>query len=171
VYYVNEEEPQGHNAKSFEQLYSEVNDSIDAHGFAVIMLHPPDFAEHSNDKVDKDNSGDTALNIVNTDQLDTLKTLIQKIKSDGKSIVSFNDLASSSSSEEEKSTLTPTAKNSRHMPSLPKAIVHESFLGESAGPDYLHAAITDDNRGDWTLHLRIASPVHMDNGKDYRFDR
>lgn len=79
--------PNGSNGKTEPQLLNEINNSLANHGFAVVMLHPTDYAVYDSNHV--------AQNVVNATQLATLTDLIAHLKSDGVTITDFNGLAAS----------------------------------------------------------------------------
>nr|WP_294806918.1 Ig-like domain-containing protein [uncultured Nitrososphaera sp.] len=83
VNFVDTHKAAGHNGQTVSQLNTLINNSLATRGFAVVMLHPQDFAQYS---------GTTALNIVNATQINTLSTLIAQLKADGKTMTDFNGL-------------------------------------------------------------------------------
>jgi peptidoglycan/xylan/chitin deacetylase (PgdA/CDA1 family) len=86
VWYVDGDgpKPEGSNGKTVAQLKSEVDASIAQWGWAVVMVHPQDFATF-------DKNGE-AQNTVNATQLSTLKIFIAQIKADGRTITSYQGL-------------------------------------------------------------------------------
>lgn len=82
---MDEIKPPGSNGKTAAQLMSEVDASIAERGWAVIMLHPQDFAIY-------DKSTGREENAVNNTQLSTLEDLINQLNSDGIRITSYNEL-------------------------------------------------------------------------------
>jgi peptidoglycan/xylan/chitin deacetylase (PgdA/CDA1 family) len=75
----------GSDGQPVSQLTSAINESIAKRGWAVVMLHPRDFAAY-------DGNSHLAQNAVNATQMTTLQNLIAQLKSDGKTITSFNGL-------------------------------------------------------------------------------
>ncbi|WP_148701562.1 polysaccharide deacetylase family protein [Candidatus Nitrososphaera evergladensis] len=141
VYYVDEDKPSGQNAKTADQLYAEINDSIEAHGYAVVMLHPPDFAKHD------DNNGQ-ALNAVNQSQINTLQTLIDKIKADGKTITSYNELVSMTDNSDQSADAPST--------SISNVSLHSGSAGASGSRQLMNTpSSTDPISGPNTIKPQI----------------
>ncbi len=80
-----ETKPLGSNGKTAAQLKSEIDASIAERGWAVVMLHPQDFALY-------DKSTGKEQNAVNATQLSTLGDLIDQLNTAGIRITSYNEL-------------------------------------------------------------------------------
>lgn len=80
------EKPEGANAKTEEQDMAEIHNSISQYGFAIVMVHPVHYAVHT--PLGEGNE----QNIVDTDQLNVLKSLIQHVKDEGITVTSFNGI-------------------------------------------------------------------------------
>lgn len=85
VNFVDPARAAGSDGQTISQLTSAINESIVKRGWAVVMLHPRDFAAY-------DGNSRLAQNVVNATQMTTLQNLIAQLKSDGKTITSFNGL-------------------------------------------------------------------------------
>jgi hypothetical protein len=93
VNFMDRHKPAGSNGKTLTQLKNEIDASIASHGWAVIMLHPQDFAVYSNNNNSDGNSGGRiAQNTVNSTQIALLKSLIEQLATDGRTVTSFNGL-------------------------------------------------------------------------------
>jgi hypothetical protein len=95
VTFMDRHKPVGSNGKTLTQLMGEIDASIASHGWAVIMLHPQDFAIYKDDNDDGGGSSSSsskliAQDAVNSTQIAVLKSLIKQLATDGRSITSFN---------------------------------------------------------------------------------
>jgi peptidoglycan/xylan/chitin deacetylase (PgdA/CDA1 family) len=86
VLYVDGSQPSGHNHKALSQLLFEVDDSIQKRGWAIVLLHPQDFAKWDDNGVAQD--------ILDTAQMSTLVKLISQLNYDGRTITSYSGLIS-----------------------------------------------------------------------------
>lgn len=84
VDFIDRAKPAGSNGKSSEQLTSAINASITTRGWAVVMIHPQNFATYD--------SRGVVQNTVNATQMTTLKNLIAQLNSDGRTVTDFNGL-------------------------------------------------------------------------------
>jgi peptidoglycan/xylan/chitin deacetylase (PgdA/CDA1 family) len=92
VTFMDRHKPVGSNGKTLTQLKGEIDASVASHGWAVIMLHPQDFAIYKDDN-DSSNSSSgkrIAQDAVNSTQIEVLKSLIKQLATDGRTITSFN---------------------------------------------------------------------------------
>jgi hypothetical protein len=93
VTFMDRHKPVGSNGKTLTQLKGEIDASILSHGWAVIMLHPQDFAIYKDDNYDGSSSSGgrpIAQDAVNSTQVAVLKSLIKQLATDGRTITSFN---------------------------------------------------------------------------------
>ena len=104
----------GPNGKNIALLADQIDASIANRGWAIMMLHPQDFASYSSDR--------KAQNVVNETQMSTLHDLVAKLKSDGRTITSFDKLVASYGSqviskraEPSDGTVPPAAENEMHI--------------------------------------------------------
>lgn len=102
VTFMDRHKPAGSNGKTLVQLKNEIDASIASHGWAVIMLHPQDFAVYSNNN---NNSGSRiAQNTVNSTQIALLKSLIEQLAADGRTVTSFNGVVDAPAHEQAATT-------------------------------------------------------------------
>lgn len=88
VNFIDEHRELQSNGKTLQKLISEVDLSIAKRGWAVIVLHPQDLALYNTSS-----SEPTILPTVNETKMDTLRSLINELRTNGKTITSFNALA------------------------------------------------------------------------------
>lgn len=160
----------GSNGKTVARLTSDINTSINARGWAVVMLHPQDFATYS---------GGTAQNVVNATQITTLKNLIAQLKSDGKTITSFNGLATylgslppppdttkptgsitSPAAESGVQTNTPFAVNGTAFDNVAVASVEVRITNADGSAGTTYTAATINGGGSWTYSLSTPSTAY-----------
>jgi peptidoglycan/xylan/chitin deacetylase (PgdA/CDA1 family) len=168
VLYVEGSQPPGQNHKTLSQLLSEVNDSIANRGWAVVLLHPQDFAKWDGNGV--------AQNIVDADQMSTLVNLISQLNADGRTITSYRGLidrvnslpAPPDTTPPTGSIVTPSSNNSIVTLNTPfnvtgtasddvavKSVeVRAVNSADTDGTDYAQAT-TSDNFAHWRFNMSI----------------
>lgn len=92
VTFMDRHKPVGSNGKTLTQLKGEIDASVASHGWAVIMLHPQDFAIYKDDTDGTSSSSGKliAQDAVNSTQIAVLKSLIKQLATDGRTITSFS---------------------------------------------------------------------------------
>lgn len=143
VLYVDGSQPPGHNHKTLSQLLIEVNDSIAKRGWAVVLLHPQDFAKW-------DESG-VAQDIVDTSQMSTLVKLISQLNYDGRSITSYAGLVS-----------TIEANNPSPDKTRPSGSILSPMIGRTAtlNSPFTVTGTASDNVAIQSVEVRAADATH-----------
>jgi peptidoglycan/xylan/chitin deacetylase (PgdA/CDA1 family) len=143
VNFIDERRELQSNGKTLEQLTSEVDSSVSKRGWAVIVLHPQDLALY-----DTGGNEPTILPTVNDTKMDTLRSLINELKTDGKTITSFNVLAAN--------ILSGRIENDRSslLHGSPSAKKDEANNGDNS-------SIVASNKVDPTIEHHVASQQNL----------
>jgi peptidoglycan/xylan/chitin deacetylase (PgdA/CDA1 family) len=71
----------GHAWRTIEEMKASVGEDIDNRGWAVVTVHPQDFAKYSKDG--------KMLNVTDDDKVETFKRLIDEFRDDGRTLTTF----------------------------------------------------------------------------------
>lgn len=74
---------EGHSRRTIEEMKQAVDADIGARGWAVVTVHPQDFAKYSEDG--------KMLNTADDDQVKTFKQFIDELRSDGRTLTTFRE--------------------------------------------------------------------------------